>query len=176
MIILTCSFDTPLGPVTAAAEGENLTGLWFAGQKYYPATRDWQTKPDHPVFENLRVWLKDYFAGVNMNGAYKKRFHLRPAGTDFQQKVWRALLEIPSGTLSNYGALARRLDSSARAVGGAVGRNPISLVIPCHRVVGASGALTGYAGGLDRKRALLELEGSLPAGQSPHAQPNSVKL
>jgi methylated-DNA-[protein]-cysteine S-methyltransferase len=145
--------------MTASAEGENLTGLWFTDQKYYPSTDGWQTKPDHPVFENLRSWLTGYFAGRNRDRAYKKLFRPRPAGTAFQKKVWEALLAIPYGKLSTYGAIAGQLGSSARAVGGAVGRNPISLVVPCHRVVGADGTLTGYAGGLERKKALLEMEG-----------------
>ena len=155
--------ETPLGKIQAASVGDALTGLWFIGQKYFPAgTEAWSNKPDHPVFVSLKSWLKDYFAKKKP----KIRIPLLPAGTDFQQVVWKLLLEIPYGETSTYGAIAFRLASigkkaSAQAVGGAVGHNPISLLIPCHRVLGSDGSLTGYAGGIEKKRALLELEGSL---------------
>jgi methylated-DNA-[protein]-cysteine S-methyltransferase len=155
--------ETPLGKIQAASEGNALTGLWFIGQKYFPAgTEAWSNKPDHPVFVSLKSWLKDYFAKKKP----KSRIPLLPAGTDFQQAVWKLLLEIPYGETSTYGTIASRLVSigkkaSAQAVGGAVGHNPISLLIPCHRVLGSDGSLTGYAGGIEKKRALLELEGRL---------------
>ena len=158
--IYTATMDTPLGKIVAAARDKALCGLWFTGQKYFPSnTKAWENKPDHPVFISLKAWLKDYFAGKNC----EIPFPLSPPGTDFQQKVWGLLLEIPYGSKTTYGALAARLSSakkkaSAQAVGGAVGHNPISLLIPCHRVLGADGSLTGYAGGLDKKQALLELE------------------
>jgi methylated-DNA-[protein]-cysteine S-methyltransferase len=161
MATFTCTIETPLGPVTASAEDNCLTGLWFTDQKYYPSTGGWQTKPDYPVFETLRSWLKDYFAGEKMKASYKKLFHFKPAGTEFQKRVWEALLDIPYGQLSGYGLIAKQIGSHPRAVGGAVGHNPISILIPCHRVVGSDGNLTGYAGGLGRKKALLTLEGSL---------------
>jgi methylated-DNA-[protein]-cysteine S-methyltransferase len=161
MATFTCPIDTPLGRMIASAEGESLTGLWFEGQKYFPDTSLWQTKSDHPVFKTLRVWLKDYFAGKKMGASFKGIFGLRPEGTEFQQKVWKALLKIPYGKLSSYGDIAKQTGFHPRAVGGAVGHNPISLLIPCHRVVGSNGKLTGYAGGLERKKALLTLEGSL---------------
>jgi methylated-DNA-[protein]-cysteine S-methyltransferase len=148
--------------MTASAEGDYLTGLWFSGQKYFPVhTGTWQTKEDHPVFEKLRPWLKEYFAGSSLWSRAGKLFKLSPHGTDFQKQVWKALLDIPHGKLSSYGAIAKQLGSSPRAVGGAVGHNPISILIPCHRVVGSGGKLTGYAGGLDRKTALLTLEGAV---------------
>jgi len=152
--------ETPLGKIQAAAKGNALTGLWFIGQKYFPSgTEDWLKEPGHPVFVYLNSWLKDYFAKKKP----KILIPLTPAGTDFQQAVWELLLEIPYGETSTYGAIASRLanagkKASAQAVGGAVGRNPISLLIPCHRVVGFDGSLTGYAGGIEKKRALLELE------------------
>jgi methylated-DNA-[protein]-cysteine S-methyltransferase len=152
--------------MSAAAGGDALAGLWFAGQKYYPRNAGGIEKPDHPVFRALRNWLKKYFSGEDPGEA---PFPPAPRGTVFQQQVWELLREIPYGGLSSYGELADRLakkrrlaSMSAQAVGGAVGRNPISIVIPCHRVVGRDGSLTGYAGGLDKKQALLNLE-ALPA-------------
>ena len=161
---LSCTIETPLGTICAAAEGEALRGLWFTGQKYFPNDAEtWPDTPDHPAFTALQSWLKDYFAGKNP----KAKVPLAPEGTDFQQAVWKILLKIPYGKTTTYGSIATQLDAvkgkaSAQAVGGAVGHNPISLIIPCHRVLGADGSLTGYAGGLERKRALLELEGVLP--------------
>ena len=161
---LSCLIETPLGTICAAAEDKAVRGLWFTGQKYFPADAGtWTDTPDYPAFASLKSWLKDYFAGKNP----KAKIPLSPEGTDFQQIVWKILLEIPYGKTTTYGAIAGQLDAakgiaSAQAVGGAVGHNPISLIIPCHRVLGADGSLTGYAGGLERKRALLELEGVLP--------------
>ena len=152
--------DTPLGKIQAAASGCALQGLWFIGQKYFPSdTETWIYNPDYPVFISLKTWLKAYFARKKP----KMENPLSPQGTEFQKAVWSQLLEIPYGKTCSYGAIASKLVSSgkkasAQAVGGAVGHNPISLLIPCHRVVGADGNLTGYAGGLDKKRALLELE------------------
>ncbi|MDR2257697.1 MAG: methylated-DNA--[protein]-cysteine S-methyltransferase [Treponema sp.] len=177
-MIYTCTVDTPLGAMTAAAEDGALTGLWFTGQKYYPPAGGWTPKPDYPAFEALRKWLEVYFSGrapppwknrrlpASGPDAGAGKLRLNPRGTDFQKAVWEILLAIPYGELSTYGAIAKELaaargvDSmSARAAGGAAGRNPISILIPCHRVVGSTGGLTGYAGGLDKKRALLRLEG-----------------
>jgi methylated-DNA-[protein]-cysteine S-methyltransferase len=159
-MIYTGTLKTPLGPMTAAAENETLTGLWFVNQKYYPGQKsEWIEKPDYPLFTTLDAWLGDYFAGKPPKLASK----LAPQGTAFQKRVWDELLQIPYGKTSTYGAIANQLAaekrSSARAVGGAVGHNPISLIIPCHRVIGASGNITGYAGGIDKKLALLRLEG-----------------
>ena len=158
--IFTFLTDTPLGEIRAAAENHSLRGLWFTGQKYFPAgTAAWLDEPDYPVFVSLKNWLSGYFDRKNP----KMDVLLSPRGTPFQEAVWKLLLEIPYGATSTYGAIAAELSAggkraSAQAVGGAVGHNPISLVIPCHRVLGADGSLTGYAGGLEKKRALLELE------------------
>ena len=144
----------------AAASGSSLLGLWFSGQKYFPScAASWLKEPEYPVFIGLRTWLEDYFACKKP----KIAFSLSPPGTAFQQAVWKLLLSIPYGETRSYGALSGQLASagkkaSAQAVGGAVGHNPVSILIPCHRVIGADGSLTGYAGGLERKRALLELE------------------
>jgi methylated-DNA-[protein]-cysteine S-methyltransferase len=138
----------------AAAEDEALTGLWFAGQKYFPRAPLGTENPELPLFRALREWLKEYFS--RRNPVFPEA--LKPYGTAFQREVWDRLREIPYGETRTYGGIAIGL-GSPRAVGGAVARNPISLLIPCHRVIGSSGNLTGYAGGLSRKRALLDLEG-----------------
>ena len=159
--IYTFITGTPIGKIQAAASNKALIGLWFIGQKYFPCgTEAWISDPDYPVFVSLKAWLEDYFAKKKP----KIKIPLSPQGSEFQQAVWKLLLEIPSGKTSTYGAIAAKLAStgkkaSAQAVGGAVGHNPISLLIPCHRVLGSDGSLTGYAGGLDKKPALLELEG-----------------
>jgi methylated-DNA-[protein]-cysteine S-methyltransferase len=166
MTIHYANHPTPLGGLTAAVQDDALIGLWFDGQKYFPSgTKDWKHAPGHPVLTQLRVWLDDYFRGENQAFPGK----LSPKGSEFRQEVWRILLRIPYGQTTTYGAIARELATargkqkmSAQAIGGAVGHNPISLIIPCHRVLGSSGALTGYAGGIDKKQALLELEGALP--------------
>jgi methylated-DNA-[protein]-cysteine S-methyltransferase len=162
-LIFTCSLETPLGPMMVRAENEALTGLWFAGQKHYPSfCNTWIEAPDYPVFSQLRAWLRDYFQGTNR----KPEIELEPCGTAFQQEVWRILIKIPLGQILTYGAIAREIGLlrgstrlSAQAVGGAVAHNPISILIPCHRVIGQNGSLTGYAGGIDKKKALLKLEG-----------------
>lgn len=150
-------YDSSLGGITLGSDGEALTGLWFDGQQHYGSTLNPQCKerPDLPVFDETRRWLYCFFSGCKPGFTPP----LSLLGTPFQQRVWEALLAIPYGQTVTYGELARRLGiRSAQAVGGAVGRNPISIIVPCHRVVGAGGNLTGYAGGLDRKRALLQLE------------------
>jgi methylated-DNA-[protein]-cysteine S-methyltransferase len=166
-MIYTSFFDTPMGAMQAAAGEDALRGLWFIGQKYFPRdAASWTKKPDHPVFKALGPWLAAYFAGKNPGLG----FSLAPEGSAFRQSVWKLLREIPYGKTTTYGAIAvalarkspRASDAqprlAAQAVGGAVGHNPISLIIPCHRVLGANGSLTGYAGGLEKKQALLELE------------------
>lgn len=163
-VIYTRAIETPLGTMTAAAEKDALTGLWFEGQRYYPCGTESWTKAELPIFRAAAEWLAEYFAGRPP----RLLPALRPRGTEFQKKVWSLLLKIPYGGTTTYGALAERMAAdrglsrfSARAVGGAVGRNPISILIPCHRVVASDGGLTGYAGGLSRKAALLRLEGTL---------------
>jgi methylated-DNA-[protein]-cysteine S-methyltransferase len=163
----TCTIETPLGPMTAAAEDGALTGLWFIGQKYYPTTTTaaWLREPDYPVFTVLRSHLSRYFAGQDPG----RDIVLAPQGSSFRKSVWDILLKIPFGQVATYGEIslaiahARGLASmSSQAVGGAVGHNPISILIPCHRVLGVDGNLTGYAGGVDRKEALLRFEGVTP--------------
>lgn len=159
------SLDSPLGKLTLASDGEALTGLWFEGQKHFAAgLSDAAEERPLPVFAETARWLELYFAG----DAPDFTPPLRPSGTPFQREVWALLRQIPYGGTATYGELAARIGEvrglsrfSARAVGGAVGRNPISLLIPCHRVLGADGSLTGYAGGTERKAALLRLEGVL---------------
>ena len=153
--------NTPLGSVTLAADGEALIGLWFDGQRHYGESLIQPAEGDAAVFAEARRWLELYFRGEQPG--FMPR--LAPRGSAFRRTVWDILLTIPRGQTMTYGAVAeeaaRRLGAartSARAVGGAVGHNPISLLIPCHRVVGADGRLTGYAGGLERKERLLALE------------------
>ena len=157
-----CRIETPLGEMIALAEEEGLCGLRFAGQKYEPAeSGEWQEEPGYPLFVMLRGQLADFFAGRRHSFDLPFALH----GTEFQLSVWALLRNIPAGETTTYGALARELAEqrggripSAQAVGGAVGHNPVSIIVPCHRVVGANGSLTGYAGGLERKAALLALE------------------
>jgi methylated-DNA-[protein]-cysteine S-methyltransferase len=157
----TLLFDTPLGPMLAAATPRGLCGLWFDGQRHQPTIADratWTPTPQHPLLRQTAAFMAAYFAGdpahcplpLDLSG-----------GTPFQQAVWLALLQIPRGASTSYGALSQSLGrpSAVRAVAGAVGRNPISVLVPCHRVLGRDGSLTGYAGGLERKTALLQLEG-----------------
>jgi methylated-DNA-[protein]-cysteine S-methyltransferase len=160
-MVYVCEMESPLGKITAAAEGDAVAGLWFAGQKYYPKNLDFASRPDNALFEKLKAYLLSYFSGSKE----PVPFSLSPRGTAFQQRVWEILREIPYGETTTYGAIAKKIASerklpsfSAQAVGGAVGRNPISLLIPCHRVIGANQSLTGYAGGLEKKRFLLALE------------------
>lgn len=154
------SYLSPLGPMIMASSGSALTGLWFDGQALDRSTlEDKAEEKNLPIFEETRRWLALYFSGTEPDFTPK----LAPKGTPFRQAVWQQLLKIPYGTLTTYGELAKgkngQKPSSPRAVGGAIGHNPISLIIPCHRVIGAEGKLTGYAGGLSRKIALLQLEG-----------------
>jgi methylated-DNA-[protein]-cysteine S-methyltransferase len=163
-MIYTCQYQASMGVITASAEDAAITGLWFDEQKYFPhGTKAWESAPDYPVLVQLRAWLDAYFGGEKDPPI---DFALAPAGSEFRQKVWRILREIPYGQTTTYGTIAKQIAAkegrrklSAQAVGGAVGHNPISIVIPCHRVIGADGSLTGYAGGLDRKITLLQLEG-----------------
>ncbi len=156
---------SPLGILTLAGDDQTLRGLWLAGQRYFGGPFRLQDCPpgDTPPLQAAVRWLEHYFAGHRPD---PHTLPLAPEGTPFQQRVWAALLEIPYGATVTYGDLAARLGSAPRAVGTAVGRNPLSILIPCHRVVGAGGALTGYAGGVERKRWLLEFERT-PAKSSP---------
>lgn len=191
-------YDSPLGGITVASDGEALTGLWFDGQKFFAdtlGTRQQVIGEEHhvlsgaqtmqcesksassykitngvseipkeeiSVFDDTLRWLDIYFSGNNPDFTPK----IKIAGSPFRKRVWQYLLTIPYGHTTTYGIIARRIAvdysqkaMSAQAVGGAVARNPISLIIPCHRVVGKNGSLTGYAGGIDKKMALLKLEG-----------------
>ena len=158
--------QTPMGNVLLASDGKNLIGLWFAGQKYYGESMDSsiEYKDGLPVFIQTKKWLERYFAG-EMPAA--SELPLAPAGSEFRKAVWEALCQIPYGEVITYGELAQKVAMlhnrermSAQAVGGAVGHNAISIIIPCHRVVGANGNLTGYAGGIDKKIKLLTHEGA----------------
>jgi methylated-DNA-[protein]-cysteine S-methyltransferase len=157
-------YESPLGLIVAAASEEAITGLWFSGQPRFPkAAADW-TETDTELLDRLAGWLDGYFAGSNPT----VDLPLAPAGTPFQLAVWNELRQLPYGRTTTYGAIAERVAApgramAAQAVGGAVGRNPISIVVPCHRVVGGDKSLTGYGGGLDRKEYLLRLEGVLPS-------------
>lgn len=153
-------FDSPLGEMLLAATDRGLCGVWFTGQRHGPDSSGWREDAAHPVLVEAVAQLRAYFAGART--AFELPLDLQH-GTAFQQSVWQALLAIPTGGTTSYAELGRRLGrpQAARAVGAAVGRNPISIVVPCHRVLGTGGSLTGYAGGLERKTALLRLEGAL---------------
>lgn len=158
----TNEYVSPLGKILLAADEKGLTGLWFENQKYYArGLASDQIEKDLPVFGKTRLWLEQYFGGQEPDFLPP----LNPKGTAFQMEVWELLLQIPYGETTTYGEIAQKLaqrkglsQMSARAVGSAVGKNAISLIIPCHRVLGAGGRLTGYAGGLERKEQLLKIE------------------
>lgn len=150
-------FDSPQGRILLVANDDGLAGLYFERQKYYPGHgRDWKRDPKHRLLQQARRELLEYFAGRRRRFAVA----LAPEGTPFQRSVWKAIASVDFGETISYGELARRArhSGSARAAGAATGRNPISIIVPCHRIMGADGSLTGYAGGLVRKRALLALE------------------
>lgn len=158
-------YDSPVGRLLLAEKNGALAGAWIEGQKYYPGTlrEETEAKTDSPLLRQSKQWLERYFAGEKpLPGELK----LSPAGSEFQKEVWKLLCEIPYGETTTYGEIARKIAAgrgldrmSAQAVGGAVGHNPVSIIFPCHRVVGANGSLTGYAGGLEIKRWLLIHEG-----------------
>ena len=158
--IVQARYAGPMGPMIVAATARGLAGVWFEGQRHLPDTSLWPLQPEHPVLREAITQLGDYFAG--RRSGFELPLDLQ-GGTDFQRSVWQALLAIPSGGTTSYGALGQSIGKPAavRAVGAAVGRNPVSIIVPCHRVLGADGSLTGYAGGLERKSALLQLEGAL---------------
>lgn len=161
------TYPSPVGMLTLACDGEgsNLVGLWMEGQKYHGGTipEEMSEKDDMPVFGAAKKWLDRYFAGEK---PAVSQLPLAPIGGEFRQEVWGILCEIPYGEVITYGDIAKKVAAkmnkesmSSQAVGGAVGHNPISIMIPCHRVVGSNGSLTGYAGGIGIKVKLLELEG-----------------
>lgn len=160
----TSTYQSPLGEILLACDETALTGLWFQGEKYYALGLDKEHEArETPVFAETKRWLDVYFSGREPD--FMPPIHM--AGSPFQRSVWGILRQIPYGKTTTYGEIAKRLAAerglprmSAQAVGGAVGWNPISLFIPCHRVVGTSGSLTGYGGGIQRKLALLKLEGA----------------
>ena len=158
-------YASPVGKITLAGDGGHLTGLWLEGQKYFASTikEEMHRKDSLPVFEAAKDWLDRYFSEKKPAIC---ELPLAPAGSDFRQEVLKLLCEIPYGEVTTYGNLARKIAGKrnlprmfAQAIGGAVSHNPISIIIPCHRVVGTNGSLTGYAGGIDVKIKLLELEG-----------------
>lgn len=156
-------YDSPLGSVTMSSDGEALTGLWFDGQKYFGATlQEEKEEEELPVFRETKRWLDSYFAGKMPD--FTPPLSMKN-GSAFRQEVWKILLTIPYGKTMTYGEIAACIAKqrglkrmSAQAVGGAVGHNPISIIVPCHRVIGTNGNLTGYAGGLNKKIELLKLE------------------
>lgn len=153
-MIYTTSYDSPLGELTLASKDNKLIGLWMEGQKHLSGVNN----ENLAIFKETKKWLDSYFNGENPSIA---NLDLNPEGTEFRLKVWEILKEIPYGEVITYGDIAKKIDSNmaSQAVGGAVGNNPISIIVPCHRVVGFDGKLTGYAGGLENKIKLLELEG-----------------
>lgn len=155
-------YPSPVGNILLAADETGLTGLWFEGQKYFPHHLDKEAlEKELPIFEHTKKWLDIYFSGKEPDFTPPLHFE----GTTFQNQVWKILCSIPYGQTMTYGEIAKQLARennvprmSAQAVGGAVGHNEISIIIPCHRVVGSNGSLTGYAGGIDKKIKLLQLE------------------
>lgn len=159
------NYTSPVGGISLASDGENLVGLWIEGQKYFAGKAEGTLaeQANLPVFVATKQWLDAYFAGKKPTIL---NLPLAPLGGDFRKAVWDILCEIPYGECTTYGEIAKKIRTqrgkksmSSQAVGGAVGHNPISIIIPCHRVIGAGGNLTGYAGGIDKKIKLLELEG-----------------
>lgn len=163
-MIYKTTYLSPIGTITLACDGENLMGLWLDGQKYHgdDLFSDMSENNDLLIFKSTASWLDRYFAGEKPSIS---ELSLAPVGSEFRQLIWKLLCEIPYGETTTYGALAKKAAAllgkpsmSAQAVGGAVGHNPISIIIPCHRVVGGDGSMTGYAGGIDKKIWLLEHE------------------
>ena len=158
------SYTSPVGIITIASDGDSLTGLWIDGQKYRSGAEGMTTKDDLPLFVRTKRWLDRYFDGERPDIS---ELPLAPEGSGFRKTVWNILCGIPYGETVTYGDIAKEMAvkmkmerMSSQAVGGAVGHNPISIIIPCHRVVGSDGNLTGYAGGIEKKIKLLEHEGA----------------
>ncbi len=158
-------YNSPIGNITIASDGKNLTGLWFEGQKYFGYTINIKMAENNKleIFKNTKNWLDRYFTGKRPEIS---ELPLAPTGSDFRKNVWQILCKIPYGKVCTYGDIAQIIAKeqnigkmSAQAVGGAIGHNPISIIIPCHRVIGSNGSLTGYAGGINTKTKLLEHEG-----------------
>lgn len=166
----TTFYESPIGRMLLAADDAGLTGLWFEGQKYFARCLDRETEEKElPVFAEAKRWLDIYFSGKEPDSPPPLHF----IGTDFQKEVWDILCAIPYGQTMTYGAIADQIAKkrglsrmSAQAVGGAVGHNNLSIIVPCHRVVGSDGSLTGYAGGIERKTFLLNLENAKISGAS----------
>lgn len=165
-MLYTTRDTSPVGDVFLAAKEDALVGLWIYGQKYFlgASKEPMEERDECPVLQQAKGWLDRYFAGEKPSASELK---LAPQGSEFQKIVWKLLLEIPYGELTTYGTIAKEAAKrmgksrmSAQAVGGAVGHNPVSIIIPCHRVVGTNGSLTGYAGGIDKKQMLLTHEGA----------------
>lgn len=163
-MINTSYYHSPIGKILLASKDGKLIGAWIEGQKYYlgQLKEEIKEKEDEEILKKTRRWLSQYFKGENPSIT---DLELAPIGSEFRQMVWKLLCEIPYGQVTTYGTLAKKLAQkmkiekmSAQAVGGAVGHNPISIIIPCHRVIGARGSLTGYAGGIDKKQKLLQHE------------------
>lgn len=158
----TSNYQSPIGNILLSADDVGLTGLWFEGQKYFALHLDKEhEEKEIPFFEKVKAWLTIYFAGKEPDFTVPLHF----TGTAFQKEVWEILCSIPYGQVVTYGEIAKQIAAkrglqrmSAQAVGGAVGHNGISIIVPCHRVVGENGSLTGYAGGIDKKIKLLQLE------------------
>jgi len=159
------TYLSPVGKITLASDEDNLIGLWNEGQKYHGDTifKNMVEKNNIPVLESTKKWLDSYFAGEK---PAISELSMAPIGSEFRQQVWDILCELPYGTVITYGDIAKKVAAklnkksmSSQAVGGAVGHNPISIIIPCHRVVGSNSSLTGYAGGIQIKIKLLKLEG-----------------
>lgn len=154
-------YDSPLGRLLIRLENNSVSGLWFPGQRHFPNELSDAVGTDSAYAQAVHRWLDEYFAGHKPDIS---TLRLSPSGSEFQHAVWDILCRIPYGCTVTYGQIARELEQklgrkmSAQAVGGAVGRNPISIIIPCHRVIGAKGALTGYAAGVDKKATLLKFE------------------
>ena len=179
-MVCTCHYESPLGDILLAADELGLTGLWFKGEKYFADNlSEEHIQEETVILTQTKQWLNIYFSGQEPECLPP----MHPIGSAFRQEVWNILLQIPYGQTITYGEIAGRIAEarnvshmSAQAVGGAVGHNEISIIIPCHRVVGTNGSLTGYAGGIDKKISLLELEHADMSRLFPVYDPEPEKL
>ena len=157
-MLYSTNYKSPVGDMLIVSDGKAIKGIWFDGQKHFKSTVESELTVNDEliIFENVKKWLDDYFNGINPEIDFK----LKPEGTEFRKKVWQILSEIQYGETMTYGEIASKISPtmSAQAVGGAVGANPIAIVIPCHRVLGKNAKLTGYAAGIDKKMELLKIE------------------